>query len=953
LSNPSAEEHSAADTGNAAEKARQLLELVTELLSEAQSGRAPEVRLESHLEKELGLDSLGRTELFGRVERHFGVSLPEQALLSETPGELLQAVLAARGGAPGDLSRQVEMPEGEAAESKAEPAAAGTLAEALQWHVQTHPERTHIFLYEGEDEPKPISYQALWQGARRAAAGLVRHGVKPGDRVALMLPTGQGYFYGFFGTLLAGGVPVPIYPPTRPSQLEEHLLRHARILQNAGTRVLITVPEARAVARLLKTQTQVLEHILTPDDLDGEGAELEPVSRQPGDLAFLQYTSGSTGDPKGVRLTHADLLANIRAMGRAVQVSPSDVFISWLPLYHDMGLIGAWLGSLYFGMPLVVMSPLSFLSRPSRWLWAIHRHKGTLSASPNFGYELCRSKIPAEQLEGLDLSSWRWAFNGAEPVSPETLERFADHFAPHGFRGNALAPVYGLAEAAVGLAFPPPGRGPLVDSIRRDPFTREGRAQQVPPDHPDALHMVACGRALPGYQVRIVDGQDRPLPERREGTLQFQGPSATAGYFENPEATRSLYHGEWLDTGDLAYLADGEIYVTGRIKELIIRGGRNIFPYEVEQAVGELPGIRKGCVAVFAATDERAGTERVVVVAETRERDEAEQERLRALVHEHSTDLLGGPPDEVVIAPPHTVLKTSSGKIRRSSLRSLYEQGHLQRKARAVWWQVLRVLGSGLRQKVTRLRRRSAELLFAGWAWAVFCLLVPPVWLSTVLLPRLAWRWGAIRAAIRTLRGLTGVALEVEGREHLPPPGQPCVLVANHQSYLDSLAVIEAIPRNFVYIAKRELVEQFFSHLFLQRLDTLFVERFDLRKSAAERDQFTPPLRAGRSLAFFPEGTFRGDAGLLPFRMGAFVTAVEAGVPVLPVSLRGTRAILGGDSWMPHRHGVRLVIGPPLQPDGSDWSAAARLQDRARSFILEHCGEQDLAGSGPGSETAG
>jgi len=359
--------------------------------------------------------------------------------------------------------------------------------------------------------------------------------------------------------------------------------------------------------------------------------------------------------------------------------------------------------------------------------------------------------------------------------------------------------------------------------------------------------------------------------------------------------------------------------------------------------VGELPGIRKGCVAVFAATDARSGTERVVVVAETRERGVDQRERLRGAVRERSTDLLAAPPDDVVIAPPHTVLKTSSGKIRRASMRSLYEEGHLHRKERAVWWQVVRVVGSGLWGGLRRLHHRSTELLFAGYSWVVFCVLVPPVWLSVALLPRLSWRWAAIRGGIRALRGLTAVPLRVEGRENLPSPAQPFVLVVNHVSFLDALAIIDAVPRDFIYIAKRELRDQFFSHLFLRRLDTLFVERFDLRKSAAERQHFLPRIRTGRSLVFFPEGTFRGEVGLLPFRMGAFMTAAEAGVPVVPVTLSGTRAILRGGSWLPHRHAVRVVIGKPIEPDGTDWSAAVRLRDAARSVILEHCGEPDLA----------
>ncbi len=903
--------------------------------SGAQGVRPPEVNLDSRLEHDLGLDSLGRSELFARLEKHFGVRLSEQALLLETPRELLNAIQRAAGQAPADLPQRIDLQTGAVAESLQ----ASTLGQSLDWHVQSHPDRVHILLYGDGDQAEPLSYGELWQGASACAAGLAARGIRPGDRVALMLPTGREYFFSFFGSLLAGGVPVPIYPPTRPSQIEEHLLRHAEILESAGTKVLITIPRAKGVARLLQLRVSSLRHLVTLDELtDADGAH-QPVLGAADDLAFLQYTSGSTGSPKGVMLTHAHLLANIRAMGQTVQVNSEDRFVSWLPLYHDMGLIGAWLGSLYFGLPLVVMSPLRFLARPLNWLQAIDHHRGTLSASPNFGYELCLHKVTPDQLEALDLSSWRLAFNGAEPVSPATLKRFAERFAPCGLRPEAMAPVYGLAEAAVGLAFPPLGRAPLVDSVRRDSLLRHGRAEPLPADHPDALQLPACGRALQGYQVRVVDDDSQELPERTEGRLQFQGPSATKGYFHNPEASRRLFDGDWLDTGDRAYLAAGDIYITGRSKELIIRGGRNIYPYEVELAIGELEGIRKGCVAVFAASDTATATERAVVLAETRETREAALEQLRARVRERSTDLLGGPPDTVLLAPPHTVLKTSSGKVRRSSMRELYEQGLIDTKSRPVWWQLLRVTGVGLAARLRAGWRRGGELLWAGWAWSLLCVLVPLVWLAVLLLPRTAWRWSAIRMATRLLTRLTGVKVEISGLENLPPAGQACVLVANHSSYLDTLMLIEALPRDFVYVAKEAFQQQFFARVFLQRLETLFVERFDPRRGVEQSRQFIPILQAGQSMAFYPEGTFRADPGLLPFRMGAFVAAAGAGAPVLPVILQGCRGMLRAGSWFPRRGLVQVTLHRPLSPDGEDWASAVKLRDAARRSILSEIAE--------------
>ncbi|HEU0201848.1 MAG TPA: AMP-binding protein [Burkholderiaceae bacterium] len=303
------------------------------------------------------------------------------------------------------------------------------------------------------------------------------------------------------------------------------------------------MPEAMVVARLLQARVPGLRHVITPQQLAaGDTARTDsdsftPVLLSGEDIAFIQYTSGSTGSPKGVVLTHANLLPNIRAMQQAVAASPRDVFVGWLPLYHDMGLIGAFLGSLYVGFPLVVMSPLAFLAKPERWLRAIHRYRGTLSAGPNFAYELCLKRIDDAALAGLDLSSWRLAFNSAEAVSPDTVLRFAQRFARYGLRPEAITPVCGLAEAAVGLLFPPLGRGPLIDRIDRETFARAGRAIPAAGDT-NAQRFVACGRPLAGHTIRIVDDAGREVGERIEGRLEFKGPSATQGYFRNPSETR-------------------------------------------------------------------------------------------------------------------------------------------------------------------------------------------------------------------------------------------------------------------------------------------------------------------------------------------------------------------------------------------------------------------------------
>ncbi|HYA80713.1 MAG TPA: AMP-binding protein, partial [Methylocystis sp.] len=582
---------------SSAEVGAQVLEIVRALVAELHPNLVDPrlVRLDSDLDRDLALDSLSRAELLTRLGRHFKVHLSESLLGgAKSPGDLAEAVLDAAPAAaePARPARR-ERPSAEAVE---EPIEAATLIDALAEHARRLGDREHVLLWTGLGQTQPLTYGELYREACVAAGGLIERGVAVGDRVAIMLPTSRDFFVAFFGVLFAGAVPVPIYPPFRLAQIEDHLLRQAGILNNADASALITSSEIRIIGGLLFGLVRSLQHIVTISDLAKGSALPAPLPASAATPALIQYTSGSTGDPKGVVLSHGNLLANIRAIGQAVGASSADRVASWLPLYHDMGLIGCWLGSLYYGAPALILSPLSFLADPSRWLWAIHDHRATISAAPNFAFEFCLKAIDDAALQGLDLSSLRALLNGAEPVSPITIRRFSERFAAFGFRPEMLLPVYGLAENAVGLAFPPIGRPPLFDYVDRRALDRDGAARPAPAESANAVALVACGRPLPHHEIRVIDDVGRELPERQEGRLQFKGPSATKGYFRNPEKTRELFDGAWLETGDRGYIAGGDVFITGRIKDLIKRAGRNIYPQELEEAIGSIAGVRRGCV---------------------------------------------------------------------------------------------------------------------------------------------------------------------------------------------------------------------------------------------------------------------------------------------------------------------------------------------------------------------
>lgn len=927
-----------------------LLKTIQELVYELHPtwSKTRQISLESKLSEDLGLDSLARVELLARVENIFSVTFPDKIFIdAETPRDIRDGII--NSGTSLTPVAAAEIKAAPTDETLNLPHNAKTLADALNWHMDIHPDRPHIRLYSDEGDGEIITYRQLGDGAKAIAAGLQEKGLLPGDPVSIMLPTSREYFYTFMGILLAGGIPVPIYPPFRMNQLEDHLRRHSVILKNCGATMMVIIPEAKRFAQVLKAQVESMHTLATVEELTSGHAAYTKFNPAANDIAFLQYTSGSTGNPKGVMLTHANLLANIHALGEVVQVKSTDVIVSWLPLYHDMGLIGTWFSSLYYAAMLVVMSPLSFITRPQRWLKAIHRFRGTISAAPNFAYELCLKRLTDKDLEGIDLSSWRIACNGAEPVSPDTVENFCRKFEKYGFKRETMMPVYGLAECSVGLAFPPMDRGPLIDRIDRDVFVNTGHA--VPSNESDdrVLRFVACGHPLPRHEVRIVDAAGLELPERYEGRLHFRGPSATSGYYHNAEETKKLFEGDWLDSGDMAYIAGGDIFITGRKKDIIIRAGRNIYPQELEEAVGKIAGIRKGNVVVFAAEDKINRTEKLVVMAETREEDPEKQNALREHINTLAMDLVGTPADEVVLAPPGTVLKTSSGKIRRAGNRSLYLSGRIGKGYHAAWWQIVRLAVSGIGPELRRIWHGGLSGLFAVHCWMLFCIIVPVVWLTVVLLPKFDWRWSFMRGAARFLAKATFTPLVVQGIENLSSKGSR-ILVSNHASYLDNFTIIAALPLNFSVVAKAELNRNFIARVFLKRIEAEFAERFDQQKGVEDARRIVSTARKGRNVFFFAEGTFTRIPGLRPFHMGAFETAVEADVPVVPIAITGTRSMLRDVSLFPRRGKITLTIGGPIDPPRKDefleadsWARAIKLRDAARKFILQHCGEPDLS----------
>jgi 1-acyl-sn-glycerol-3-phosphate acyltransferase len=929
-------------SGAQASHERALIAVVSELVRELhqQSRRPIEVSLSSQLERDLGIDSLGRIELSLRIERALQARLPIQVLsAAETVGDIFNALNRVRSG---HEVAAIALPKAPQLPFVTAPTGAQTLVEVLDWHLNQHPDRLHATVLQDENIVlASLTFGELAKGAHAVAARLIEAEVAPGDRVALMLPTGADFFIAFFGILYAGAVPVPIYPPMQLSKIEEFMRRQAGILRNADARILVTVPEALRFASVLRGLVPTIDAVRSVQSLSVEGADIQlPILRDSAATALIQYTSGSTGDPKGVVLSHANLLANIRSIGQVIEASSADVFVSWLPLYHDMGLIGAWLGSLYFAAPLYVMSPLSFLGRPQSWLWAMHRFRATISAAPNFAFELCAAKIADADLAGLDLSTLRLLADGAEPVSVNTLRRFTERFERHGFRPGAMAPVYGLAENAVALAMPSPGRGPLIDRVSREALSRNGKAEPAKPDDPNMVEIVSCGQPLPDHEVRIIDELGREVGDRSEGRLEFRGPSATSGYFHNEAKTAALFHDGWLDSGDRGYIANANVFITGRTKDIIIRAGRHIYPHELEETIGDIDGMRKGGVAVFGMLDAGSGTERIIVVAETDVVEPLAAESLRVRAQEVATEISGSPAEQIVLVPPGSVPKTSSGKIRRAAAKELYATGALVRPQRGVRQQMMRLALASLGPRLSRLSQTIKDRLYAAWWWTVLSVGFAVGWPAVMVLPRLEWRWAVLRGLSRAALAAMGVPISVSGLARVPR-GQ-AIIMFNHASYADAIILAAVLPGEPTFLAKKELAQQFFAGNVLRRLGALFLERYDLSGSLADTAAATDAAKTGRLLVFFPEGTFTRRPGLLSFHLAPFKIACEANLPVLPGVLRGTRSMLRSDQWFPRWAPISVETAAAVKPTGTDFASVLKLRQAVREVILAGCGEPDL-----------
>jgi len=515
-----------------------------------------------------------------------------------------------------------------------------------------------------------VSWRRLHEQAKGYAAALQARGVRPGDHVALLSPTTRHLVTAIQATWLAGATIVALPLPMRLSSIDEFVAQTRQRIRNADARLCVVDPE---LATFVVPEPGDPPMVPFADLADGDPAAWVRPDDDPDRLVILQFTSGSTSDPKGVMLPDRVLRANLDAIAEAARLDvDDDVLVSWLPLYHDMGLVGLLTLPMSTGTALVLGAPQDFTARPARWMEWLSTYGGTATAGPNFSYVLATRAL--KRADRLDLSRLRIALNGAEPIDPDQVEAFVAAGARHGLRAAAVFPAFGMAEVALAGTFPEPLGGMATDCVDRRVLETERYAAPVEPGADGSRRLALLGRAVPGLEIRIVDPETGvALRDREVGELEIRGTSVTTGYYKRPDANAHLFHDGWLCTGDLAYTLDGQLVVCGRIKDVIIVGGRNVFPEDVERAVGELDGVRAGNVIAFGVDGDR-GRETLVVVAETKADD---RDAVRRQVHDRVKEVVGVPPKDIVLVAPGTLPKTSSGKLQRSLCRRRYHDGQL------------------------------------------------------------------------------------------------------------------------------------------------------------------------------------------------------------------------------------------------------------------------------------
>jgi len=550
-----------------------------------------------------------------------------------------------------------------------------TLPANLKSSYKENPERVAIYMQHAGQDDFPLTYKTLIEGANGFAKTYIREGIQPGEVVVLILQHSQELIYSFWGAVLHGSIPAIMPFLTEKLSPERYRADLQALIEITRPSAIVTYPEFEAEVQDALTPDSSVRVVITTDNIEPAAPPdfdlLPSINRSATDIVLLQHSSGTTGLQKGVALSHQAVLNQLDAYSKAIQLNEDDVIVSWLPLYHDMGLIASFLLPVLTRVPLVLMSPFDWVRAPYRLMDSVSRYRGTLTWLPNFAYNFCAQKIRARHLEGADLSSWRAIINCSEPVKAESHRAFLGAFEPYGLKASALQTSYAMAENVFGVTQSPLDATPVVDTVDRLAFITE-RLIKPPADGRPSVEVMSSGRPLANTRLRVLDEKGRDLPERIIGELALQSDCMLTGYYNRPDVTEKSFLDGWYLTGDYGYIADGEVYVTGRKKDILIVGGKNVYPQDLEMLVYEVEGVHPGRAVAFGIYDESAGTEEVVVVAEADDISPEEEGQLADHIRQHVTKNSAIALRYVHIVGPKWILKTSSGKPSRLANREKY-----------------------------------------------------------------------------------------------------------------------------------------------------------------------------------------------------------------------------------------------------------------------------------------
>ncbi|MGA2490683.1 MAG: AMP-binding protein [Anaerolineales bacterium] len=561
-----------------------------------------------------------------------------------------------------------------------------TFSDLLKNHYERTPDQVSITILHGGQPDRPVTYREIIHGASGYVRTYTRNGIRDGDVILLILQHGIDLLYAYYGAILHGAIPSIMPFLTEKLLPERYRADLAALVSVTQPTTIVTYRDFETEVRAaLKPGKDSVKAVIVSDQVEAaclpDFASFGGLQRKPDDIVLLQHSSGTTGLQKGVALSHQAVINQLADYGKAIRLSDSDVFVSWLPLYHDMGLIACWLMPVLLGYPLVIMSPFDWIRAPYRLLQAVSRYKGTLSWLPNFAYNFCTQKIRERDLEGVDLSSWRAISNCSEPMRWDSHQAFFKRFQSLGLRYEALTTCYAMAENVFAVT-----QGGIVapvvfEDIDRESLQVEKVARPAVPEKP-VIRMLGAGKSIPNTSVSILDSKGHPLPDRKVGEVALKSNCMLSGYYHRPDATEKAFMNGWYLTGDFGYLVNGELFITGRKKDLIIVGGKNIYPQDLELLAYEVPGVHAGRASAFGIFNEATGTEDVVLVAEVDTDDLAEQLKISDLIRTTVTRGSAVALRYVHIVGKHWLVKTSSGKTARSAnrekfLKEMQEKGQI------------------------------------------------------------------------------------------------------------------------------------------------------------------------------------------------------------------------------------------------------------------------------------